>query len=110
METSPHLGHAWRQAPPADVTAAVGVPGGLTIADASRLDRQLVKPTIISLPVAHLPLTAATPQGMGREKGDAYDAGRAIVQDFGFTAHIRAREEEAQALTQAAWGPGTAGG
>jgi len=48
METSPHLGHAWRQAPPADVTAAVGVPGGLTIADASRLDRQLVKPTIIT--------------------------------------------------------------
>ena len=42
------------------------------------------------------------PQGMGREKGDAYDAGRAIVQEFGFTAHIRAREEEAQALTQAA--------
>lgn len=46
----------------------------------------------------------ATPQGMCLDKGYDYDYDeiRALLGEFGFTAHIRARGEEAQAIKQAA--------
>lgn len=36
------------------------------------------------------------------DKGYDYDEVRDILQEFGFTAHIRARREEAQAIKQEA--------
>ncbi len=44
--------------------------------------------------------TAATPQGICLDKGYYFDGVRAIVREFGFTAHIRARGEEAKAFKQ----------
>ena len=38
------------------------------------------------------------PQGMGLDKGSDYDEVRALLDEFGFTAHSRARGEEAHAL------------
>ena len=38
------------------------------------------------------------PQGLCLDKGYDFDEVREIVKEFGFTAHIRARGEEAQAI------------
>lgn len=46
--------------------------------------------------------TADTPQGLCLDKGYDFDEVREIVQKFGFTAHIRARGEEAKAIKQEA--------
>src|SRR5204862_571252 len=46
--------------------------------------------------------TADRPQGLCLDKGYDFDEVREIVAEFGFTAHIRARGEEAQALKRAA--------
>jgi transposase len=42
--------------------------------------------------------TAARPQGLCQDKGNDNDEVRQLVAEFGFTAHIRARGEEARAL------------
>ena len=46
--------------------------------------------------------TAAQPQGLGLDKGYDDEAVRATLAVFGFTAHMRARGEEAHALKQQA--------
>ena len=46
--------------------------------------------------------TDAAPQGMCLDKGYDYEEVRALLAEFGFTAHIRARGEEAQALKREA--------
>lgn len=40
------------------------------------------------------------PQGMCMDKGYDYDEVRALLAEFGFTAHIRSRREEAHALKE----------
>jgi putative transposase len=84
------------------LTEAAGVPVGLAIAGANRHDMQLVKPTIESLPVARPTSTTDAPQGRCMDKGYDDDEVRDTLQEFGFTAHIRARGEEAQAIKQEA--------
>ena len=44
----------------------------------------------------------AKPQGLCLDKGYDFDEVRAIVREFGFTAHIRTRGEEARAIKQQA--------
>jgi transposase len=63
---------------------------------------KLVQPTIESIVVERPEPTEERPQGMCLDKGYDYDEVRAILQVFGFTAHIRARGEEAQALKREA--------
>jgi putative transposase len=46
--------------------------------------------------------TADQPQGLCLDKGYDYDEVRAIVEEFGFTAHIKARGEEAQVIKKKA--------
>jgi putative transposase len=72
---------------------------GLALDGANRHDMKLVRQTIESLVVERPVPTAEQPQGLCLDKGYDYDEVRAIVQEFGFTAHIRGRGEEAQALT-----------
>jgi transposase len=59
---------------------------------------KLVRATLESIVVERPEPTAEQPQGMCLDKGYDYDEVREILQEFGFTAHIRARGEEAQAL------------
>jgi transposase len=59
---------------------------------------KLVRPTIESLVVERPEPTEQRPQGMCLDKGYDYDEVRQIVDEFGFTAHIRPRGEEAKAL------------
>ena len=84
------------------LTEGHGVPVGLVVAGANRPDLKLVEETVDSLIVKRPRPTKTRPQGLCMDKGDDYAAVRERVQEFGFTAHIRARGEEAQALNRQA--------
>ena len=74
------------------------MPIGLAVAGANRNDMKLVRATIESIVVERPAPTVEQPQGMCLDKGYDYDEVRALLAEFGFTAHIRARGEEAQAI------------
>ena len=80
------------------LTDGSGVPIGLAVAGANRNDFKLVRETIESIAVERPDPTPDTPQGMCLDKGYDYDEVRDLLDEFGFTAHIRARGEEAQTL------------
>jgi putative transposase len=82
------------------LTDGGGVPVGLAVAGANRNDFKMARETIESMPVERPAPTADHPQGMCLDKGYDYDEVRALLAEFGFTAHIRARGEEAKALQQ----------
>lgn len=63
---------------------------------------KLVRLTLESVVVERPEPTEEHPQGLCLDKGYDYDEVRAIVAEFGFTAHIRARGEEAQAIKREA--------
>jgi transposase len=77
------------------LTEEHGVPIGLAIDGANRHDMKLVRATLTSLVVARPEPTQQQPQGMCLDKAYDYDEVRAILTEFGFTAHIRSRSEEA---------------
>ena len=84
------------------LTEGQGVPIGLAVDGANRHDMKLVRTTIESIVVERPEVTPEAPQGMCLDKGYDYDEVRAILAEFGFTAHIRGRGEEAKALAQEA--------
>ena len=96
------------------LTEAAGIPVGLAVEGANRHDMKLVRQTLESIPKsiekkrrkakskAKAKAKARAEQGLCMDKGYDYDEVREIVQEFGFTAHIRARGEEAQALKREA--------
>jgi putative transposase len=84
------------------LTEAHGIPIGLAIDGANRHDMKLVRPTIDSIVVERPAPTDEQPQGMCLDKGYDYDDVRAILQEFGFTAHIRSRGEEAREIMREA--------
>ncbi len=79
-----------------------GVPVGLVVAGANRNDFKLLRETIESLVVERPEPTAEQPQGMCLDKGYDYTEVREVLKEFAFTAHIRARGEEAQAIKREA--------
>jgi putative transposase len=72
------------------------VPIGVAVAGANRHDMKLVAQTVESLVVKRPRPTPTRPQGMCLDKGYDYEEVRATLRAFGFTAHIRARGEDAQ--------------
>ena len=82
------------------LTEGGGVPIGLAVEGANRHDCKMVRETIESIPVKRPAPTPALPQGMCLDKGYDDDEVRDLLAEFGFTAHIRARGEEAKALQQ----------
>lgn len=74
------------------------MPIGLAVAGANRNDFKLVQETLVSIPVARPVAVDRAPQGLCLDKGYDYDEVRELVKAFGYTAHIRSRGEEAQAL------------
>jgi putative transposase len=84
------------------VTEGHGVPVGLVVAGANRPDLKLVEETLQSLVGKRPRPTKKKPQGMCLDKGYDYAEVRDTLQEFSFTAHIRARGEEAQALKRQA--------
>ncbi len=63
---------------------------------------KLVRPTLESIPVPRPKPREEALQNLCLDKGYDYDAVRECVQEFGFTAHIRARGEEAQKIKREA--------
>lgn len=84
------------------LTEGHGVPVGAAMAGANRTDMKLVRATLESIVAARPEPSEEQPQGLCLDKGYDYEEVRAILHEFGFTAHIRARGEEAQALKQEA--------
>ncbi len=62
----------------------------------------MVKETIESIPVERPIPTLESPQGMCLDKGYDYTEVPRLLASFGFTAHIRARGEEAKAIKREA--------
>jgi transposase len=84
------------------LTEGHGVPIGVMIEGANRHDMKLTRPTLAEIVVNRPDPTETKPQGMCLDKGYDYDEVRDILHEFGFTAHIRARGEEAKALKREA--------
>jgi putative transposase len=78
------------------------VPIGLSVAGANRHDMKLVRTTLESIVVERPQPTPQQTQNLCLDKGYDYNEVRAIVAEFGFTAHIRSRGEEARAIAQEA--------
>ena len=81
---------------------AQGVPVGLAVDGANRNDMKLVRETLESIPVERPDPATEGEQGLCLDKGYDYDEVRQIVEEFGFTAHIKARGEEAQEIKRSA--------
>jgi transposase len=84
------------------LTEGHGVPIGLAAEGANRHDMKLVRETIEHIVIDRPEPTEEQPQGMCLDKGYDYQEVRDTLQEFGFTAHIRSRGEEAQALKREA--------
>ena len=84
------------------LTEAKGVQVGLAVDGANRHDMKLVRATVDSVPVQRPAPTPEQPQGLCLDKGYDFDEVRGTVQEFGFTAHVRSRGEEARAIKREA--------
>lgn len=84
------------------LTEANGMPVGLAVEGANRHDKKLAEATLESIPVERPEPTEGEPQGMCLDKGYDYEDTRELVREFGFTAHVRSRGEEAEELKREA--------
>lgn len=84
------------------LTEGHGVPIGVVVEGANRHDMKLVRDTIESIVVERPKPTTKKKQHMCLDKGYDYEEVRDILKEFGFTAHIRSRGEEAKAIKQEA--------
>jgi transposase len=84
------------------LTEGHGVPIGLVVAGANRNDMKLVRATLESIVAERPEPTPEQPQGLCLDKGYDFQEVRDILAEFGFTAHIRARGEEAKAIKREA--------
>jgi putative transposase len=84
------------------LTEGGGVPIGLAVDGANRNDFKLARETLESIPVERPQAARGQGQGLCLDKGYDYDEVRELAAEFGYTAHIRSRGEEAQALKRSA--------
>ena len=84
------------------LTEGHGVPIGLVLEGAQRHDRKLVRPSIERIIIDRPEPSKEHPQGMCLDKGYDYQEVRDILHEFGFTAPMRPRGEEAQAIKREA--------
>ena len=80
------------------LTEGQGVPIGLAVEGANRHDMKLVRDTVENIVVQRPKPTPQQPQGMCLDKGYDYQEVRDILEEFGFTEHIRSRGQEAQEI------------
>ena len=84
------------------LTEAQGIPVGLAVDGANRHDMKLARVTVDSVAVSRPTPSPEQPQGMCLDKGYDFSEVRRTVAEFGFTAHIRSRGEEAKAIKREA--------
>jgi putative transposase len=73
------------------------MPLGLAVAGANRPDMKLVEATLASLPIKRPQVTTKRPQHLCLDAGSDYPAVHELVAAWGFTAHIRLRQADADA-------------
>lgn len=81
------------------LTEASGIPLAIEVSGANKNDFKLVKQTFESIQVIK---PSAQKSNVCMDKGYDYDEVREIVKEFGYTAHIKARGEEAKELKKSA--------
>lgn len=69
---------------------------------ANKNDFKMARDTIEDIVLTRPEPTEEAPQGMCLDKGYDFSEVRQLLDEFGFTAHIRARGEEAQAIKKEA--------
>jgi putative transposase len=69
---------------------------------ANRNDFKMAQATLESVPIPRPDPTTEDPQGLCLDKGYDYEEVRDLVFEFGYTAHIRSRGEEAQTIQREA--------
>lgn len=84
------------------LTEAAGLPVSFGIDGANRHDMKWVRATVEAIVVPRPAPTPEHPQGLCLDQGYDYDEVREVATAFRFTAHIRARGAEAQALKREA--------
>jgi putative transposase len=84
------------------LTDAAGVPLGLAVDGANRVDFKMARETIENIAIARPKPSRRAPQGLCLDKGYDYGEIRELAGEFRFTAHIRCRGEEAKAIKKAA--------
>ena len=80
------------------LTDGRGIPIGLAVDGANRHDMKLARETIESIDVDRPAPARRRPQGLCLDKGYDFDEVRDLAREFGYTAHVRSRGEEARAL------------
>jgi transposase len=80
------------------LTEGHGIPIGVAVDGANRNDFKMARATLESIPIPRPQPTPEQPQGLCLDKGFDYDEVRDLAREFLYTAHIRARGEEAQAI------------
>jgi putative transposase len=84
------------------LTEASGLPVSLVIDGANRHDMKLTRATLEAIVIPRPEPTPEQPQNLCLDKGYDYDEVRELAEEFGYTAHIRVRGEEAQDLKREA--------
>jgi putative transposase len=84
------------------LTDGGGVPLGVAVEGANRNDFKMARQTLESVPIPRPEPTPEEPQGLCLDKGYDYEEVRDLLFEFGYTAHIRPRGEEAQAIKREA--------
>jgi putative transposase len=84
------------------LTEANGIPISVAIDGANRNDFKMARDTVERIPIDRPQPTKGEPQGWCLDKGYDYDEVRELADEFGFTAHIRSRGEEAKRSKKAA--------
>jgi transposase len=84
------------------LTDGGGVPLGVAVEGANRNDFKMARATLESVPIPRPSPTPEAPQGLCLDAGFDYPEIWALAQEFGYTAHIRRRGEEAQAIKREA--------
>lgn len=74
------------------------MPVAVAVDGANRNDFKMMKETLESIATKRPKPTRKKPQGLCLDKGYDYDEARDLAKEFGYTAHIRSRGEEAQRL------------
>ncbi len=78
------------------------MPVGLAVGGANVNDFKLARETLESIPVKRPRPSLHKPQHLCLDKGYDYDEVRDLAREFGFTAHIRSRGEEAKLIRRRA--------
>ena len=84
------------------LTEAAGIPVGLAVDGANRVDFKLARETLDSIPIRRPRPTKHRPQGLCLDKGYDYAEIDALVDEFRFTGHVARRGQQQRKVKRTA--------